>query len=200
MGFFSRASPAAGKTPCVACCQADHGKDEQLSKAGLVRVAALTGSPGHPPPMGANSDCAQQARSLAPMGQRFDRSRQALPSARAAADLNKLGDKPGDVPSGMNTTNDAGRNIINSRFLRRELAGEGPGLNPIDIKVRNPAMRGVVDSNFEHDKQSYLAELDSMQTAFDTGGSVATFPPVRAASKETIVGEHDAGRPGSGRA
>ena len=97
----------------------------------------------------------------------------------------------GDFLTFMNTTTDPGQNIINSRFLRRELAGQGPGLNPIDIKVRNPAMRGSSTRLFQRDKQSYLAELDrqieSMQTAFDTGGTVATFPPVRAASKETIV-------------
>ena len=97
----------------------------------------------------------------------------------------------GDFLTFMNTTTDPGQNIINSRFLRRELAGQGPGINPIDIKVRNPAMRGIDDPDFEGDKQSYLAELDqqidSMQTAYDTGGSVATFPPVRAASKETVA-------------
>jgi hypothetical protein len=96
----------------------------------------------------------------------------------------------GDFLTFMNTTTDPGQNIINSRFLRRELAGQGPGLNPINIKVRNPAMRGVDDPLFEHDKQAYLAELDrqidGMQAAFDTGGTVATFPPVRAASKEIV--------------
>ena len=97
----------------------------------------------------------------------------------------------GDFVTFMNTTSDPGQNIINARFLRRELAGQGPGLNPIDLKVRNPAMRGLVDPMFERDKQSYLGELDqqidSMQTAFDTGGSVATFPPVRAATRETVA-------------
>jgi hypothetical protein len=97
----------------------------------------------------------------------------------------------GDFLTFMNTTTDPGQNIINSRFLRRELAGQGRGLNPIDIQVRNPAMRGLSDPDFERDKQSYLAELDQqidrMQTAFDTGGTVPGFPPVRAASRETIV-------------
>jgi len=97
----------------------------------------------------------------------------------------------GDFVTFMNDTTDPGQNIINSRFLRRELAGQGPGLNPINLKVRNPAMRGVDDPKFERDKQSYLAELDqqiaSMQTAYDTGGSVARFPPVRAGSRETVA-------------
>jgi hypothetical protein len=97
----------------------------------------------------------------------------------------------GDFVTFMNNTTDPGQNIINSRFLRQELAGKGPGLNPIDIKVRNPAMRGVTDAQFQRDKQSYIAELgdhiDSMQSAYDTGATVTAFPPVRAASKETIA-------------
>ncbi|MFL6625280.1 MAG: hypothetical protein ACJ8G1_02265 [Vitreoscilla sp.] len=367
MGCFSRAGPASAKAPCAACCRADHAKDDALSQASAARIAALTGAriaPGGPAsgaaspasPQGApsarvNSDCAQQARTLAPVVARFDRYREALPSARAAADLNELGDKPGHTPSDkpcltrlpvraedlnrslgmppgtlddlhlrndntgfraalyrdegtgrmilvprdtqpdslvdwqvntrnglgvdtpqyeemrtltrrlhandqvfdiagyskgggiaqegglvsvlsqvrvfnsagltdsslartgqssfddlmsrtkafssegdfltyMNNTTDPGQNIINSRFLRRELAGQGPGLNPINIKVRNPAMRGVNDPLFDIDKQAYLDELDqhidSMQAAYDSGGVVATFPPVRAASKETI--------------
>jgi len=363
MGCFSRASPASAKSPCAACCRADHAKDDELSKASTTRIAALTGgraTPGAAAPPGSsqgapsarvNSDCAQQARTLAPVVARFDRYREALPSARAAADLNELGDKSGDEPSDkpcltrlpvdadklnatlgmppdaikplqlrndqtgfraalyrdegtgrmilvprdtqpdslvdwqantrnglgldtpqyeamrdltkrlqandqlfdiagyskgggiaqegglvsrlsqvrvfnsagltesslartgrdnfdslvsrtkafssegdfltfMNNTTDPGQNIINSRFLRRELAGQGPGLNPINIKVRNPAMRGANDAEFGQDKQAYLNELDrhidSMQAAFDSGGTVASFPPVRAASKETV--------------
>jgi hypothetical protein len=364
MGSFSRAGSASGKAPCVACCRADHAKDDELSKASTARIVALTG--GRVPPNAAtapsatagapsarvNSDCAQQARTLAPVVARFDRYREALPSARAAADLNELGDQSGDEPSGkpcltrlpvdaeklnaalgmppdaikplqlrndetgfraalyrdegtgrmilvprdtqpdslvdwqantrnglgldtpqyaamrklterlvandqtfdlagyskgggiaqegglmntlaqvrvfnsaglsdsslsrtgqpgfdslvsrtrafssegdfltfMNNTTDPAQNIINSRFLRQELAGQGPGLNPINIKVRNPVMRGANDAQFGHDKQAYIDELDrhieSMQTAFDSGGVVQSFPPVRAASRETIA-------------
>ena len=97
----------------------------------------------------------------------------------------------GDFLTFMNNTTDPGQNIVNSRFLRQELAGVGPGLNPINIKVRSPATRGVNDPLFERDKQSYIDELDqhiaSMQTAYDTGGVVETFPPVRARSKETVA-------------
>ncbi len=96
----------------------------------------------------------------------------------------------GDFLTFMNNTTDPGQNIANSRFLQRELAGQGPGLNPIDIKVRNPAMRGVNDPQFAADKQSFIAELGQqivdMQSAYDTGGTVPSFPPVRAASRETI--------------
>lgn len=96
----------------------------------------------------------------------------------------------GDFLTFMNTTTDPGQNIINARFLRRELAGEGKGVNPINIKVRDPAMRGVDDPAFASDKANYLSELDaqidSMQSAFDTGGTVSGFPPVRAAASETL--------------
>ena len=111
MGSFSRAGSASGKAPCVACCRADHAKDDELSKASTARIAALTG--GRVPPNAAiapsatpgspsgrvDSDCAQQAGTLGPVVARFDRYREALPSARAAADLNELGDRPGDEPS-----------------------------------------------------------------------------------------------------
>jgi hypothetical protein len=121
MGSFSRAGPASGKAPCAACCRADHARDDELSQASSARIAALTSgrasaagaSSGGASPAGAvaptsalgapsarvNSDCAQQARTLAPVVARFDRYREALPSARAAADMNELGDKAGDVPS-----------------------------------------------------------------------------------------------------
>ena len=52
-------------------------------------------------------------------------------------------------------------------------------------------MRGRSDPAFAAQKASYVDELDAhirdMQTAYDTGGEVAGFPPVRAASKETIA-------------
>ena len=110
MGCFSRCSPASAKAPCAACCRADQAKDDELSEATADRVAALMGqpAPGHaiPPdsargsPSGRlDSECAEQARRLAPVVGRFDRYREALPSARAAADLNELGDASGDEPS-----------------------------------------------------------------------------------------------------
>jgi len=96
----------------------------------------------------------------------------------------------GDFLTFMNDTTDPGQGILNARFLRRELAGRGAGLNPIDIKVRNPDMRGLADPVFAEDKSAYIGELgahiDDMQSAYDTGKAVATFPPVRAAFKETV--------------
>ena len=111
MGCFSRCSPASAQAPCTACCRADHANDDALSQASETRIEALMGQPAPPgraaPPDAArgspsgrlNSECAQQARTLAPVVQRFDRYRDALPSARAAADLNELGDASGDEPS-----------------------------------------------------------------------------------------------------
>ena len=97
----------------------------------------------------------------------------------------------GDFLTYMNETTDPAQNIINARFLRQELAGDGPGINPINIKTLDPATRGVKpDADFASAKLSYLAELDaqivSMQSALDEGRAVKGFPPVRAATKETI--------------
>jgi hypothetical protein len=96
----------------------------------------------------------------------------------------------GDFLTFMTQTTDPAQQITNARFLRRELAGDGPGLNPLDIKVRNPAMRGQADPDFDGDKSWYLGELDarinSMQRAFDGGLAFAGFPPVRAPQVETI--------------
>ena len=103
----------------------------------------------------------------------------------------KLFNADGDFLTFMNTTSDPGQNIINARFLRKELAGEGSFVAPINIKAANPAMRGQVDPAFAAQKADYLKELDEhierMQATFDTGGDVLGFPPVRAASKETIA-------------
>lgn len=364
MGCFSRSSTASAKGPCVACCRADHAKDDQLSTASSERITALAAARGRaagasPPAVAVgspgarvDSDCATRARALAPVVARFDRYRQALPSARAAADINELGDQPGDEPSAkpcltrlplqadklsaalglkpgtlqdqdlrndetgfraalyrdeatgqvilvprdtqpdslvdwqanirnglgvdtpqykamrgltsklaandqqfdiagyskggglaqegglvsplsqvrlfnsagapdaalartgqsdfaslvsrtrafssdgdfltfMNDTTDPGQNIINARFLRSELAGQGSPLAPIDIKTASPATRGRADPAFAGEKAAYMRELDehidAMQTTYDTGGTVLSFPPVRAASKETIA-------------
>jgi hypothetical protein len=97
----------------------------------------------------------------------------------------------GDFLTYMNQTSDPAQNIANARFLRQELAGEGPGINPINIKTTNPLTRGAdAGADFAAAKQSYLGELDaqiaSMQSALDEGRAVQGFPPVRAALKETI--------------
>lgn len=111
MGCFSRTSAASAKAPCASCCRAERKHDDELSQASTARIAALTGRRGPPNSAAApqeasgapsgrlDSDCAARARTLGPVVQRFDRYREALPSARAAADLNELGDRSGDAPS-----------------------------------------------------------------------------------------------------
>jgi hypothetical protein len=97
----------------------------------------------------------------------------------------------GDFLTYMNKTTDPQQNIANAKFLRTELAGEGRGVNPINIKTSNPLTRaGAPDPDFAEEKQTYLAELDDhiagMQQAYDEGRAVEGFPPVRASMKETI--------------
>jgi len=111
MSGFSPSSSACATAPCAACCRGARRKDDDLSRAGASRIRALAGrqrplDAAAPPAVAAGapsgrvaSDCAQRARRLAPVLQRFDRYREALPSARAAEDLSELGDKPGDAPS-----------------------------------------------------------------------------------------------------
>jgi len=97
----------------------------------------------------------------------------------------------GDFLTFMNATTDPGQDIVNAHFLRRELAGQGSWVAPIDIKTANPATRGRPDPTFAAQKAAYLQELDAhiddLQAAFDSGGTVQGFPPVRAASRETIA-------------
>jgi hypothetical protein len=97
----------------------------------------------------------------------------------------------GDFLTYMNNTTDPQQNLTNARFLRQELAGEGPGINPINIKTIDPATRSAKPgADFVQAKQDYLKELDdhiaSTQSALDEGRAVEGFPPVRAGMKETI--------------
>src|SRR4051812_27913151 len=110
MASFSRTASADARAPCKACCRADHARDDALSRATTARIAALA-SRREPvraavpaaaavgAPDSGVVGCAQQARALAPVVQRFDRYREALPSARAAADLSELGDESGNEAS-----------------------------------------------------------------------------------------------------
>ncbi len=50
----------------------------------------------------------------------------------------------GDFLTFMNEATDPKQQIINARFLRDELAGEGKGINPMNIKIRNPEQRAKV--------------------------------------------------------
>jgi hypothetical protein len=52
----------------------------------------------------------------------------------------------GDLLTYFNNTTDPGKQLINAGFLRNELAGEGRGLNPINLTYRNPEMKPAVDA------------------------------------------------------
>lgn len=93
----------------------------------------------------------------------------------------------------MNDTRDPRQQIENARFLRGELAGENRWFpDPMQIDHRNPALLGLEDPDFEQDRDAYLGELDRMigrmEADHAAGRSVSSFPPVRAAQRETIPG------------
>ncbi len=64
----------------------------------------------------------------------------------------------------MNNTTDPAKQLGNARFLRNELAGEGAGINPINITYRNPAMKPAVDAydwcRYEAGQSNKSAEHD----------------------------------------
>lgn len=360
---FSRSSSPSAVAPCQTPCQSAKATDDALSKATALRMQSISGveEPAEGPPSldgpvmysDTATRCQKRAYTLGPMLRRFNRYRQALPHARAAADMNELGDKPGDknpsdkpcltrlsddagklnqqlgLPDGtlrdedlrndqtgyraalyrdeqtgriimvsrdtqpqslvdwqtntrngagldtdqykaarklsstlaendvafdlagyskggglaqeaglmnpdanvyvfnsaglnvaslnrtgstdfnslvsrtqsfsaenefltyMNETSDPEQQIRNAQFLRTELAGEGAGVDPIEIKYRNPAdTKGK--GSFGADRDTYLQELDrsiaGMQADLAAGRPVTGFPPVRAALKETVKG------------
>ncbi len=91
---------------CTRPCAAERDRDNTLSAITAHRIARLQGYP-EPAEGPASLDgpmmyspnatpCQKQAYRMGPTLRRFNRYRQALPYARAAADLNELGDKPGE--------------------------------------------------------------------------------------------------------
>lgn len=111
MAGFSSNAPATGQIRCSSPCASARAADDRLSNATAARIQSITGKavpaiagPNATPQPTAPSNasaCAKKASTLAPVLQRFNRYRDALPSARAAADINQLGDKAGDKPSSM---------------------------------------------------------------------------------------------------
>jgi len=86
-------------------CQAGRGADDRLSVDVQKRIKALTGriepatgrlpTDGSPVrPSGRGNECQRRAAALGPTLRRFNRYREALPCARAASDMNQLGDDP----------------------------------------------------------------------------------------------------------
>ena len=141
-GPFVRDIKAGATAPCVHPCKRAMAKDERLSDATQKRIESITGRPepatGYPAtddaPMliAADSDeCKKRALTLGPTLRRFNRYREALPYARAADDMNKLGNNPGDEqPDALCLT----RLPVDAAELNKEL-----GLRSRDIEGEGSA-------------------------------------------------------------
>lgn len=122
----------------------------------------------------------------------------------------------GDFLTFMNNTEDPEQQITNARFLRNEMAGEGRGFNPMNIKYRNPEMKKAAedawteanmkalmssfgypylyykdpDPDFPSAKDNYLKDIDKMiadaEEKHKKGEPFRLFPPVRANHKESV--------------
>ena len=103
--FFNRSQQPDGVQQCSSPCKAAKSADNQLSLSVQKRVESFTGKPeqatGNPPAdkspsliSADSSPCKKRAAALGPTLRRFNRYREALPYARAASDMNKLGDDP----------------------------------------------------------------------------------------------------------
>ena len=92
----------------------------------------------------------------------------------------------------MNETSDPQQQIENSKFLRRELAGENRWApNPMKIDHKNPNLSNSKgDLNFARDRDAFLEEIDSMAQLMEqdtvAGRPLRSFPPVRAGRMEII--------------
>lgn len=102
---FGRKSPPSGVQACQSACKLAKDSDDKLSDAAAARIEALTRKPaqknGIPPADPSSSvtsvntsGCEKWAPTMVPALCRFNRYREALPYARAALDMNKLGDDP----------------------------------------------------------------------------------------------------------
>ena len=103
--FFNRSQQPAGVQQCNSPCKAAKSADNQLSLSVQKRVESFTGRPepatGNPLTdkslsllSADSSTCQKRAATLGHTLRRFNRYREALPYARAASDMNKLGDDP----------------------------------------------------------------------------------------------------------
>jgi hypothetical protein len=102
---FSRKSPPSSVQACQSPCKLAKNGDDKLADAAAARIEALTRKPvqttGIPPAdisskmaSGHAEGCEKWAPTMVPALCRFNRYREALPYARAALDMNKLGDDP----------------------------------------------------------------------------------------------------------
>lgn len=110
----------------------------------------------------------------------------------------------GDFLTFMNNTTDPQREVRNAQFLYKHLAGDASGVNPMKIEYENPSHKKLADqwSWFDSDLKAQKASaqekfvkskkelLDSVQKMIDRAASSSghdrLFPPVRAATHETI--------------
>ena len=108
--MFSRGATPSAPQSCKNPCKAAKAKDEVLSTATQERIQSYTGQPepangllpsdDMPSLMSADSSpCKKRALTLGPTLRRFNRYREALPYARAANDMYKLGDDAGGKQS-----------------------------------------------------------------------------------------------------
>lgn len=102
---FGRKTPPSSVQACQSACKLAKDGDDKLSDAAAARIEALTGKSVQKtgiPPAGQSSSataadasgCKKWAPTMGPILCRYNRYREALPYARAALDMNKLGDDP----------------------------------------------------------------------------------------------------------
>lgn len=96
----------------------------------------------------------------------------------------------GDFLTFMNNTTDPKQQLVNARFLRDELAGDGSGFNPLNIKVRNPEMRAAQEAR---DRQN---AKNAMISSFTHGSApkvewIEDPDPAFAIAKENYLSDID---------
>lgn len=106
---FDRQRTPGSLAACINPCRAAKAGDDQLSRSVATQIQAYTGRPeatrgiqpgdGGPVLLSADdSACKKKAATLGPTLRRFNRYREAEPYARAANDMNKMGDELGARP------------------------------------------------------------------------------------------------------
>jgi hypothetical protein len=91
----------------------------------------------------------------------------------------------GDLLTYMNETRDPAKLVENAEFLKKELMGEGAGVNPMKVTYRNPEKpKGKNDPAFADARKEMVALMDRQIEAVKKDGKPP--PPVRAAHKEVV--------------
>lgn len=138
MPTFARTKPPVAVSPCANPCASARANDAAISKGARERARAIQSAPQH-----ATVPCRQQAGQVAGVSARMDRYNAALPSARAARDLNELADK-NSAP-------------VNQPCLTR-LPLDAAGLNKaLGINPRSPF--AIRDAELRNDATGYRSAL-----------------------------------------